>query len=270
LTRIHEQSRPVPDGIILEDFLEDEELGILKRGKEADVYLVERRAANASCLLAAKRYVPPEARAFHNNAQYHAHARLDGVVRDRGDRTRATRSGREQRAMDSRSRFGKGMLHERWIENEWAVLNRLWDAGVNVPYPVARLSDGTLMQYLGDPDVAAPRLAQARIEKAELPGLYEQLRENLKALVRAGLVHGDLSAYNILYWDTRLWIIDVPQAVPFLENLDATDFLHRDVTNVCAWFVQKGLAVDPEDLFVDLLNVQFDYRMEDMFFSKGT
>jgi len=224
LTRIYEQKRSVPTHLILEDFLEDEDLGVLKRGKEADVWLVERRARDRSCLLAAKRYVPPENRAFHNNAQYHAHVRNDGMVRDGGVKRRRVGGAREQRAMDARTTYGKGVLHERWIENEWAVLQRLWEAGVNVPYPVARIADGTLMQYIGDVEMAAPRLAQARIEKAELPGIYAQLRESLLGFMRAGLVHADLSAYNLLWWDARLYVIDVPQAVPFLTNLDATDF----------------------------------------------
>ena len=270
MTRIYEGRRPAPDSVIVENYTEDVELGVLKRGKEADVWLVERHGADRSCLLAYKKYVRPEARAFRNNAQYHAHQRNDGLVRDNGIKRRPAGGRADQLAMDKRTTYGKELLHKGWMANEWTMLRRLYEAGVNVPYPVEQRAEGVLMQYVGDADYAAPRLANARVEGSQLPALYEQLRENLRAMARAGVVHGDLSAYNVLLWQERIWIIDVPQAVPFLDNLSATDFLHRDVTNIGEWFVRKGLEADPEDLFVDLLNVAFDYKMEDMFFSHGS
>ncbi|MCA1831752.1 MAG: RIO1 family regulatory kinase/ATPase [Actinomycetota bacterium] len=269
MTRLRPQVRAISPALILEDFIDDEEIGLLKSGKEADVYLVRRRAAARSCLLAAKRYVDPDERAFKSNARYFAHERGDGFVRDGGDRRRAVAGRNTQKAIDQRSRHGRAVIHDRWIDNEWNVLGTLWRAGVNVPYPVERLQDGILMEYVGDEEQAAPRLANARVERAQLRGLFDQLRENLKGFARSGLVHADLSPYNVLLWDELLWIIDVPQAVPYLENLDATEFLHRDVTNMCTWFNRKGLACDAEDLFATLLSEQFDYRMEDRFHAKG-
>lgn len=269
MTRIYEGRRPAPQNVITEGYVEDIELGVLKRGKEADVWLVERRAGDRTCLLAAKRYVQPEDRAFRNTMQYRSHRTERGMVRDGGDLRRRSET-REDRAMRARSQFGKEQVHNEWIDNEWVTMRRLYEAGVQVPYAVERLGDGTLMQYVGDAEYAAPRLANARVERRQLPDLYEQLRGNLRAMLRAGIVHGDLSAYNILLWEDRLWIIDLPQAVPYLDNLSATDFLHRDVTNIGGWFARRGFDVDPEDLFVDLLTVGFDYRMEDMFNSHGS
>ena len=265
--RIYENQRPAPSGLILEDYLEDEEIGLLKTGKEAEVYLIERRARDRSCLLAEKRYRPAAERAFKNDIAYRSHRRLDGIVRD-GDRLRrATKTRALQLAMDKKTAFGRKALAGMWIDAEWSMLQRLYQAGASVPYPVAMLDEGILMEFVGDRDGAAPRLAQARVERRDLPGLFDQVRENLFTFARAGVVHADLSPYNVLLRDGRIVVIDLPQAVPSLENLEATDFLHRDVHNICAWFVRKGMDLDPEDVFVEVLSVSFEYQMEDSFYA---
>jgi RIO kinase 1 len=69
----------------------------------------------------------------------------------------------------------------------------------------------------------------------------------------AGLVHSDLSAYNLLWWEGRLVVIDLPQAVEFTTNADAFDLLHRDVANVGDWFTRRGIAVDVEAVYAELL-----------------
>ena len=270
MTRIYEGARPKPAHIPLDEYDSDVELGLLKTGKEADVYLVERSGPAGSCLLAAKRYRPPEHRGFKNDAAYRAHRRVTGMVRDRGDRRMAMGGRNLQKAMDQRSSYGRKAIAEQWIATEHETLERLWEAGAPVPYPVGRLEDGILMEYVGDADAAAPRLAQAHLEPGEVAGIFDQVREALRAFARAGIVHADLSAYNALVWEGRLWIIDLPQAVPFLATNDATDFLHRDVVNICSWFVRKGLEIDPEEVFVEVVNELFDYQMEDLFFSHGT
>jgi RIO kinase 1 len=257
--------RPLPPGIILENYTEDAEIGLLKSGKEADVFLVERSGPAGSCLLAAKRYRPAEQRGFRNDAAYRSDRRIDGLVRD-GARRRRPKGGRGvQLAMDKRTEFGRSVLAKSWIQAEWDSLDALWQAGVPVPYPVAHLDDGILMEYVGDAEQAAPRLVDARVPAAALPPLYEQLRAAMRSIVEAGLVHADLSPYNTLVWHDRLWIIDVPQTVGLLTNEDAMDFLHRDVFNMVAWFNRRGLDLDPEDLFVELVNLAFEVRMEDLF-----
>lgn len=265
MTRIYEGARPAPAGIILEDYVEDVEIGLLKSGKEADVYLIERLGPARSCLLAAKRYVPAELRAFKADIGYRAHRRNDGFVRDGGIMRKRVAGRNAQKAMDQRSRFGRKALAAQWIGTEWGMLRRLYEAGASVPYPVELLSDGILMEYVGDREQAAPRLVDARIPREELPALYEQARGNLRTFARAGIVHGDLSPYNVLVWEGRLWFIDLPQAVPVLEAPSAIDFLHRDCSNLGEWFVRKGFRSDPEELFVEVLNEVFDLRMQDLF-----
>ncbi len=270
MTRIDDHRRPAPVDIIVEDYLEDVDLGVLKRGKEADVHLVERIGPDRTCLLVRKRYVGAEHRAFRNDLAYRAHRRIDGVARNRGGAKVRRKQGRAlQLAMDKKTAYGRKALQAQWIGSEWRMLERLWQLGVPVPYPVARTDDGLLMQYLGDRETAAPRLADARVPRPALAGLFEQARAAILAIARAGVVHADLSAYNVLLWDRQLWVIDLPQAVPYLENLEATEFLHRDCRNLCAWFRRKGLTVDDEALFVEATTALFDYQMQDMFRAHG-
>ncbi len=137
------------------------------------------------------------------------------------------------------------------------MLAKLWDAGVHVPYPVGPTDDGVLMQYLGDRAGAAPPLARARLSRDAAGQAAEMLREDLRRMVGAGVVHADLSAYNILWWEERPWIIDLPQAVDVLANVHALDFLLRDLRNVGGWFARQGVAFDPDEVFADLLGSAF-------------
>ena len=112
-----------------------------------------------------------------------------------------------------------------------------------------------MMEFIGDESQAAPKLAQARLSGDELASAWEQLLGSLRALTAAGLVHADLSAYNLLWWEGRLVVIDLPQAVEFTTNTDAFDLLHRDVANVGDWFSRHGLQVDVEAVYAELVSV---------------
>ena len=110
------------------------------------------------------------------------------------------------------------------------------------------------MEWITDDEgESAPRLAQTRPEPALLASYFDQLREALATMVGAGIIHGDLSAYNLLAAGERLVIIDLPQIVDLAGNMNALDFLMRDCTNVCTWFKARGLDVDENDLFGDLM-----------------
>ena len=268
MTRIYHGARPAPSHLFFDDYT-DHEIGPLKRGKEAEVWVIERRAPDGRrCLLADKRYIPPEERAFKNDATYRAHRRLDGIVRDVGGRRRRSGgAGRVQRAMDAGSSFGMQVRHGQWVQAEFSALRALWEIGAPVPYPLDRTDEGVLMEFIGDDDGAAPRLAQYRGDA--LDPLARQAAEAIRAMATAGIVHADLSPYNVLVHDGRLVVIDVPQAVPALENMEATELLHRDCHNLMGWFRKKGVDVDPEDVFVAALSVLFDRQMEDMFHAHG-
>jgi RIO kinase 1 len=233
------------------------DLGPLKTGKEAEVFLVERISnedPTRTCLLAHKRYRPR--RVTHKGElAFLGFQRASNFVHDQAyrDGQATTGSSRDRRAMARRSTYGRSLLGQSWPDNELATLERLWHAGVNVPYPVERTTDGFLMQFVGDRTQAAPRLVQARLDRHEAQQAADQLVADLHRMMTEGIVHADLSVYNLLWWHDRLWIIDVPQAVDVATNTQAFDFLHRDLTNVGAWFASKGVPFDADALLVDLM-----------------
>jgi RIO kinase 1 len=254
-------ARAIPDWVVLDDCT-DTDLGVLKTGKEAEISLVERTGPDGrSCLLAHKRYRPRKIThkgelqelGFERAPTF----RNDYVYRDG---RRYTRNSRDLRAMETMTNYGKSLLLEKWPGHELDVMTRAWDAGADVPYPVESTSDGMLMQYVGGLDGAAPRLAQARLDRAAAREAWAQLQENLRTLLEVGIVHSDLSAYNILWWDDRIWIIDFPQAVDLAHSPHGFDFLHRDVANVCRWFSRHGVDCDAEEVFADLLTTAFPIR----------
>jgi len=230
-TPLQKGPRPYPDWLVTELAAVDNELGVLKTGKEADVWLIERGVPDTDrvCLLAAKRYRSSEHRLFHRDAGY-----LEG---------RRVRESRVNRATSSRTAFGKQVIAGQWANAEFDVLCRLWNIGVPVPYPVQITGTEVLMEFIGDSDgTAAPRLAQLRQDTADLDDLWEQLVAALSTMARAGLAHGDLSAYNLLVHHGRLVVIDLPQVVDVVANPQGRGFLARDAHNVAAWFTARGIA----------------------------
>ena len=154
--------------------------------------------------------------------------------------------------------YGKRLLNDKWMGFENDVMTRVWQAGGPVPYPVGFSGDGMLLEYIGDDSRAAsPTLGQARLTKPELTSAAEQLVEGLRALMEVGIVHADLSAFNLLWWNGALRFIDFPQAVDLALNPHGLEFLHRDIENVTGWFERHGVSLDAAAIFTDLLNVAF-------------
>ena len=222
---------PYPDWLVTELAAVDSELGILKTGKEADVFLVRRGVPETgpSCLLAAKRYRDAGHRMFHRDSGY-----TEG---------RRVRESRTNRAMANRTAFGREALAGQWARAEFGALVQLYTAGVPVPYPVSVVETEVLLEFIGDPDgTAAPRLAELRPSGALLASLWDQLVEAVVTLARHGLAHGDLSAYNLLVDQDRLVMIDLPQVVDVIANPQGAGFLERDAANVAGWFTARGVG----------------------------
>jgi RIO kinase 1 len=230
--------RPHPKWLVTELAAVDTELGIMKTGKEADVYLVRRGVPGTarSCLLAAKRYRDAEHRLFHRDAGY-----LEG---------RRVRESRVNRATANRTAFGREVIAAQWANAEFTALCQLHSVKVPVPYPVQIIGTEVLLEFIGEPDgTAAPRLAETRPVGKQLASLWDQLVAALCTLARHGLAHGDLSAYNLLVHHGRLVLIDLPQVVDVIAHPNGRSFLTRDATNVATWFAAKGLsAADPDKL----------------------
>ncbi|GAA0426032.1 RIO kinase 1 [Actinoplanes capillaceus] len=234
---------PRPDWVRTEYGAVDTELGMLKTGKEADVFLVRRAIPGTTqiSMLAAKRYRDGDHRMFHRDAGY-----LEG---------RRVRRSREMRAMTNRTAFGKEMISGQWAAAEFGALSRLWQVGqesglICVPYPVQLIGTELMLEFIGDWETgeAAPRLAQVRADADGLADLWRQMTDALSVLARAQVAHGDLSPYNTLVHDGRLVLIDLPQIVDVIANPRGGEFIARDVRNVAGWFRSRGLEVDEEAL----------------------
>ncbi|HKW77588.1 MAG TPA: RIO1 family regulatory kinase/ATPase [Candidatus Limnocylindria bacterium] len=211
---------------------EHEHLGILKTGKESEVHLVARRGGGRVALLAEKRFLARERRLFRDDATY------------RGVWGTGTR--RESRAMRKQTRFGHEAAHARWIANEWSNLVHLHAAGITVPPPVELLDDGYRMAFIGDDRVAAPRLSSIALDPATARRVWDELLDEVAAMIAAERVHGDLSAYNVLWWRDRPVLIDFSQTVDVITHPAARDLLVRDIHALGSYFVRHGVRYDPE------------------------
>ena len=234
---------PRPDWLVTDDSAVDTERGVLKGGKEADVYLLHRASRtdpDRAVVMAAKRYRTHEHRTFHRSTVY-----TEG--------RRPTRNTRDARAMAKGTAHGRAVAAAHWAHAEWAALTTLWCGGLPVPYPVQ--IDGTeiLMEYVSVDGAAAPRLAQSRPDADLLVSYERQLWEAMLALARRGWAHGDRSAYNVLAQGERLVLIDLPQVVDVVANPQGLDLLQRDCRNVCRWLRGKGADVDEDEWFGELV-----------------
>lgn len=204
---------------LVEDGLVDEVLRQLMSGKEATVYVV-RCGNNVRC---AKVYKEANKRSFRQAVAY--------------QEGRKVRNSRQARAMASGSKFGRKEQEEAWQSAEVAALFRLAAAGVRVPKPYDFL-DGVLLMELvtGSDGNAAPRLNDVELEPDQARTYHQFLIRQIVLMLCSGLVHGDLSEFNVLLGEEGPVIIDLPQAVDAAGNNHAFSMLERDVANMAAYF----------------------------------
>ena len=218
----------------------------VKGGKEASVYLCRSGPAIDVPLVAAKVYRPRRLRNLKNDSQYRS-GRVDldenrqAIVRDR-----------DIHAMEKRTVYGEELRHQSWIAYEFQTLEILREAGADVPKPYALEKNSILMDYIGDLEVAAPTLNTVTLDPDEVTPLFERVIRNVDLLLSNQRIHGDLSAYNILYWEGDITLIDFPQVVPPEGNPAAWTIFLRDITRVCQYFTSQGLKCDARKLAADL------------------
>ncbi|WP_435334126.1 serine/threonine-protein kinase Rio1 [Haloarchaeobius sp. TZWWS8] len=133
-----------------------------------------------------------------------------------------------------------------WVRKEFANLERAQKAGIRVPKPLAVERNALVMEYIGAEDGRARRLTEVNVENPQTA--YEVVREYMRRLDKSGLVHGDLSEYNMVIHDGELVIIDLGQAVT-VHHPNAEDFLQRDCENVANFFSRQGLDVTGDELY---------------------
>jgi RIO kinase 1 len=236
----------------------DSVLHEVKSGKEATVLCCRGGPAAGAELVAAKIYRPREHRSFRNDARYQE------------GRTWARRPSRALRALEKKSRFGLEVQAATWVGHEHATLADLHAAGLDVPRPIAAADGGLLMEFVqrhervgevggspstggrrdafGDGERAAPPLHACDLAgPGEAQAVLDRVLANVERMLARNVVHGDLSAYNVLYRGAGdLRVIDLPQAVDPRFNGGALELLRRDIANVhrhCARFGARG---DPD------------------------
>lgn len=204
---------------LLEEGLIDEVLGQLMSGKEATIYVV--RVGDAK--RCAKVYKDAQQRSFRQASSYR-----DG---------RKVKNSRQARAMEKGTRYGRQMQEAAWQNAEVDALFRLAAAGVRVPQPYI-CTDGVLLMELVVDAVGgvAPRLNDVELTEARALELHALLLQQVVRMLCAGMIHGDLSEYNILLAADGPVIIDLPQAVDAAGNNQAGEMLKRDVDNLAAYF----------------------------------
>ncbi len=236
---------------------------LVKGGKEANVYACIGHPASGFEMLAAKLYRPRMLRHLKNDALY----KLGRALRDEAGKT--IRSARERNAIRKKTRYGKAVEFSQWVSMEFEAQSLLFEAGGDVPKPIKQQGNALLMAYVGDEFGPAPTLSEVRLDAEEAPRLFERVMANVALMLDHHLIHGDLSAYNILYWHGRLFIIDFPQMVMARHNPHAYHILRRDMTRVCEYFEKLGVtaAADPvaltdalwESYMGEIPSEEFDY-----------
>ena len=219
----------------------------VKGGKEASVYLCTPGAAIPTTdFVAAKVYRPRILRNLRNDGLYpqgredlDAEGRVvvnDGMLH----------------AIKKKTEYGRELLHQSWIAYEFTSMQELHAAGADVPEPYTMTNNAILMGYIGDLGTSAPTLNEVSLGRSEAKLLFDRVLCNLDILLTHERVHGDLSAYNILYWDGGITLIDFPQVVSPKVNRHAFTIFERDVKRVCDYFAGQGVRSNPKTLAMEL------------------
>ncbi len=206
---------------LVEDGLVDEVLSQLMSGKEASVYVV-RCGSEIRC---AKVYKEANKRSFKQAALY--------------QEGRKVRNSRRARAMEKGSKFGRNEQEQTWQTAEVDALYRLADAGVRVPQPYGCTDGVLLMELITDADGnVAPRLNDMTFSDEQAIRDHAMVMRYVTRMLCAGIVHGDLSEFNVLVDENGPVIIDLPQAVDAAGNNNARKMLARDIDNITNYYAQ--------------------------------
>lgn len=216
----------------------------VKGGKEASVYRCIANPATGHELLAAKVYRPRKMRNLRNDKLYREGRAL---LKENGKAIK-NNDHRAMRAIGKKTDFGEQLEHTSWLMYEFTTLQTLFNAGADVPQPIAASKNAILMGYVGDEGGGAPALNEVDLDRDEVEPLFDAALRNVELMLTHGFIHGDLSAYNILYWESRITLIDFPQVTDAHSNTSAYDILLRDITRVCQYFDGQGVTREPEPI----------------------
>lgn len=231
-----ESLRPFYDRGLITDVL-----ARVKGGKEANVYRCAAAPETGYTLVAAKVYRPRMFRNLRNDKMYR-----EGRELLTADGKRGKPDDRMIRAVGKKTAYGQQVAHTSWLMYEYTTLETLYEAGASVPKPLSSAENALLMGYCGDEHLAAPPLSDISLDADEARPLFNEAIRNIEVMLQRGLIHGDLSAYNILYWDGDITLIDFPQVTQTHGNAHAREILERDIARVCEYFADQGVNSDPD------------------------
>ena len=224
----------------------DDVLRMIKGGKEASVYLCKANPTTQADYLAAKVYRPRQLRNLKKDYLYReGRQNLDSngeVVWEE----------RMLRAIHNKTVYGQELLHTSWIEYEFLALQVLHQAGADTPIPYTRGNNAILMEYIGDLDRSAPTLNEVDLSTSEARPLFQRVLHNIELMLANNHIHGDLSAYNILYWEGEITLIDFPQTMHPEQSPNTFQIFARDVKRVCEYFARQGVRSNPLKIAADL------------------
>ena len=228
----------------------------VKSGKEASVYQCQAGTAAGGGLAAAKVYRPWSLRNMRKDHVYRqGRADLDDegrVIIDHG----------KLHAIEKKTEYGCQLLHESWIAYEFRTLQGLRGAGADVPEPFTMANNTILMGFVGDRERCAPSLSEVGLGHDEARRLFERVLRNIDTLLSQARIHGDLSAFNILYWKGAITLIDFPQVVSPHDNPQAYPIFQRDLQRVCEYFARQGVHADARRLAMEMWEAR-GYRLRE-------
>ena len=209
----------------------DEIISIIKSGKEASVYL----GKVTDEYMAVKIYTDLRVRSF----------RKDDIYRQ----GRFIGNTRLEKAIDQGSEKGLDAHQILWVQEEFRQMKFLYEAGIPVPRPIAISGLVILMEFIGTDFEPAERLSDCDLDKEEAEDAFRQSLKILEAIVESGRIHGDFSAFNLLWHNGKAVVIDFPQIVSIERNSSARELLHRDITSLCKSFKRFKIDADAERIF---------------------
>ena len=139
-------------------------------------------------------------------------------------------------------------MHTDWIQHEFNTMNTLYEAGGALPKPFVCANNAILMEYIGDEDTPASTLNMVNLSRRSAAKLFGRIVDNIRLMLHFDLIHGDFSAYNLLYWEDDVWMIDFPQAFNCRRNRSAWTIFSRDVNRICQYFTRQGVIVNSDEL----------------------
>lgn len=250
--------QPFFEGALISDIV-----SLIKGGKEASVYCCAAHPTMEVDWVAAKVYRPRKFRGLTKDQVYREGRQVlttDGdIIHENKDR--------EARAIGKKTAFGIQLSQGSWLMHEYRALEAFHRSGGIVPKPYQVGPNAILMEFIGQGIVAAPTLNTVHLDKREAQRLFDLVLENVELMLQNGLIHADLSAYNILYNQGEIVIIDLPQVVDIRGNRNAPVILARDILRICEYFAKWDVECDPleisRSIWKQYLRVPDHIRMAD-------